>query len=302
MVFIKRYAISSKMRSEVFEFLNEYEIKYEYHPLGNTIIVLIEETDPRRAELDAFLEEFHENVIKKKLPTSGIRHGSFFVSYKKKYSKKEMNEAEWFWFRSLNKKIEPINYFDFYEHRCEFQKPNGKMHCRHIVQTGLYQTRPKIKIGKNKAFISVLFCNGNELFCEDSARKLIEKSNLKGFRFDPILNVKTKEPLEGYYQIRSPYVLPDGCITAPLIGSYVCPECGITVLGNTEGSGCYDKELFPCKKEFFDPSVDLYETLPIFEYGWGGDIRYIVSRRVYELLKENKMDRALEFIPVTFME
>ena len=129
---------------------------------------------------------------------------------------------------------------------------------------------------------------------------ILEESDLRGFRFDPVLRGGRKEPLADAWQIRALSVTPNWAfVPLQYMEESPCPICGIQRLHLLEG-----RRKYGIRKGYLDPEVDFYETLPSFGSfpGTSCGTRNIISQQMYRLLCEKRMTRAVKFIPLSVVD
>lgn len=215
------------------------------------------------------------------------------------YTEAERCGAKWLDIRAITTKIDPANDEDVSRVTCVFgHSRSGTDIGHHRVQAKPVELRRTFKWGNNQFFSGSITTGG--LFCSSRAVSIMEHAGLQGLQYGPVLKWRTSTPILNVHQILPEYVIPNGAFS-PIrdMESYVCEMCGMQML-RISGK----KHLYAVRDSYFDPAMDFFKTLPLFlDYsarGYsGGKVHYILSQRAYQVLKENRMCRGVEFTPLT---
>ena len=251
------------------------------------------------------------------LPNSKQKWMSFYITFNSKafieclnylpkkpnlikyeFTKKEMDDSNWFYIRSTCMKLDNYNENTF-EYSCFGEKEfyAGEMRSRvyHEFQVEPFAFKP-IKWNEKNHFYSSYEGGYNIIFCDDVARKLFEKNNIKGVKFLEVLNAKKNFVLSNSNQIFTDNIIPDdGLVIEGLDEGYVeikkCPICGkITYIpSNAFRLGI--------KREYLNSEFDIYRTNYLFGMS-RGQPWYIISKKIYKMLVEAKMTRNLLIQPI----
>ena len=142
------------------------------------------------------------------------------------------------------------------------------------------------------------FCMTNwvydELFVSPKAKKMLENSDLRGFSFLEVKNKSGKEVLNDIFQMRIPYILPEGG-SAPsngIKGARICPVCGKRKwIPNSRGQYAFHRDAFLNAPDFVK-SAECYGAAA------NAVRKILVSQKAYRFLMENKLDSSLVFEPI----
>ena len=201
------------------------------------------------------------------------------------YTKKELQNAEFLMMHPKRQFMDIINCEEAYIYSCEEGNRVG-----HEEQVGMFAIR-KEPASKTKTAFWAEDTGFAEVFTDYRVREMVETNGLSGIEFKNVMNKKGVVS-ENIFQMISGNVIDRSWIGM--------------------GHGEKKKTCYICRKEQFvfddtyqlhldfskmDLSQDLYMTERIF----GGGIPrplYIISKRFYRLLRENKLDGGLNLSPV----
>ena len=162
---------------------------------------------------------------------------------------------------------------------------------------GLKQVQP-FRIKKvpkwGKRYFGELNWIGDELFLNDTAKEVLEKSGLTGIRFLEVQNKKGAEAFPDIHQLQIPYLLEQGM---PEDQGYIqkandCPACGRRKYV-TSGVG-----MLRLPANIFRNAPDFVKTAEYFGDGLYSTRTLILSQQAYRVITENKLDRGLVFEPI----
>jgi len=213
------------------------------------------------------------------------------------YSKREMEQAEWFF-------IHP-------KFRWEYPQPEDNSMYRSVTYdnsdfcnvcgSGLKQIG-EFRIKKSPDWGTRNFLKINwiedEIFISDYAKRLIEKSDLNGFNIANVLNSKSLSNFENIFQLQVNNFLEIPCIAnmeqaAKEINK--CKKCGVKkyiLLGRE----------YICHREAFDNlSVDIVKSKEVFGAGHICSRDIFISKKFRKLILQNSMERGIEFHPVFYI-
>lgn len=271
----KHVGYNVKTNFELTQYLEDNGIPYNKGEIVLSFHIL--ESNPHWGWINEYL---HENGLKCLSDTI--------------FSEEELTSAKWLKLRSKwhNGYPQPEGNFG-YEKGITYVRENYCKKCgTGVRQIDSFRLKKQPKWGKR--FFFMLNWVEDELFVSDSARRIIERSDLTGVQFRDVKNKKGDSILEDVWQMEIPYVIQKGIIPKlPTIDDVcVCPECGIPKY-HTSGIG-----MLTYKKEVFDGAPDFVKTSEVFGWGSYAPKEIVVSQKVYCFLKENKMDASLVFEPI----
>lgn len=208
------------------------------------------------------------------------------------YSKKELLDAEFLTLRPKKWIIDITNIDDVCEYSCERISYGGNLHYGHCTQKGSFTIAP-FK-GSDKTFFFSESTGCSVLFARKSVATVIRKNNITGILFFPVYqNTKNKEMVEAdFWQLLSDEMiyLNNICLDEPE-RIKKCPICGKTKIFNGQG---YQLKLLSEKLAL---NQDFYMTEAVFGDGIPCPL-FIVSQKLYRLLKEQHFDKNVTFEPV----
>ena len=206
------------------------------------------------------------------------------------FSKEEMHNAEWFNIRSVWR-------YDYPQPENEYREItyNGQM-CPvcwgGLEQIDAFRFKRAPKWGKR--FFLTTNWEDNVIFVSDQAKSTIENANIPGLDFREVKNKNGADIFPDIHQLVVRNILPEGLVweESRVEKILVCDECGRRRYA-TNGRG-----QFVFRKETFDNAPDIALSSEIFGRGGYNQRLLIVSKRVYQMIIKNKMDRSLEFQPI----
>ena len=307
MHYIKKYITNFDI--ELFRKLEKCKIKCRCFPITappdtyTSMDFTLDESSPAFGELEPYLPEATPVEDHLKLPANFDVKNPFkdpctSILYEPVYTEEERKSAEWLEMQAISRKVQILNEETFFARSCIYGKNKwGAVQAWHTVQAEPPVVSRPIRWSNSQFFCT---CYTQELFCNDRAKMMLEESDLRGFRFDPVLRGGRKEPLADAWQIRALSVTPNWAfVPLQYMEESPCPICGIQRLHLLEG-----RRKYGIRKGYLDPEVDFYETLPSFGSfpGTSCIVRNIISQRMYRLLCEKRMTRAVKFIPLSVVE
>lgn len=217
------------------------------------------------------------------------------------FSEEDMNEAEWFVFRSTNWKLENCALEKTFERRCKVVKMTNALYgpaepydfYHHLTQKGPFYFKKPIRWGRN-FFYSCDIRGFQTLFCNDVARAVLTKAGLSGMSFEPALLKKDDSVIENFHQFCIDETIPDSHVK--ISGEFRtmdCPVCGkpkyiVAELSRpmVARSKLGDKDFYITQDSY------TYDVVPYPGHYW------IASKKAYLTIKNNGMDNTLEFSPL----
>lgn len=254
----------------------------ENHPMIDRLDKILPKESPQKDMMDIMSKNCEDAVMLVYFPV---------------YSEEDYCSAKWLGIRSCFSRIRAENPESVYRWECLIEKPEWKYPAwRHRINNTPYIVKSAIHWRKN-FFASSL--DENVLFCNDHARRILEAENLVGLDYFPVIHKASGMPMTDLYQLGSCYTTLDTAII-PLHDSvpYVCDQCGMKmiIVKSTKGKyGVLEGKL--------SDDVDFYQTPPMIA-GFsakgvvGGHSEFIISQRMYQIMRANKIDRNLIFTPL----
>ena len=273
-----------KYTDELLDFLDENKIKYEFSVSAGDICLDICEDHKKYNE---FLQLIPEDA---------------FNTKKYKFSKKEIDEAEWLTMRCTNTRFEAQAWESTFEYSCCHTRTDvsfGKIYTHkmayHGKQIAPYSfNKSNISWGKS-AFCGTVTGGRATIFCCDRAKDSIAAEGLTGLSFGPVLQHGKKNYLDDINQLVFDNIIPDEKIRMEgLIKIWHCPMCG-------KKKYKIDALSRPVIKREALGGQDFYSTpenYAVFTDETRPHAIFIVSQRAYRVLKENRMTGTLEFFPL----
>lgn len=306
MNYIRHYGVSP-YSTELKQILEEkYGIKctvlHNYYLNRDVRLIFdLDESNPRFQEILRFIpditpdEELNAVVHTPEIETP-VTTALFFPSY----TEEERQNTKWLQIRPMTTKVDPVNDERLCKVTCIFGRNRFNVDLgRHKEQANPYEIKRPVKWG-NSQFFSAALIGASSLFCDDRAKIIMDNAKLRGLRYGPVLKWKAGTIIPNIHQILPDHVIPDGAFV-PIrdMVDYRCDMCGMQMLRVT--GPC---SLYGIRDCCMDPEIDFYQTLPLF-LGKQRDEpvfaipHYIISQRAYQVLRENKMCRGVEFTPLT---
>ena len=210
-----------------------------------------------------------------------------------RFSKKELQNAEWMTVRSVwhNGYPQPESNFDYED--ITYTRENKCSACGvGLSQTDSFRLK-KVPNWGSKHFMMLNWIQ-DELFVSEHAKNLLEKAEFKDISFLTVRNKTGKEILPDVFQINIQSVVPNGFVEGrrDLHGILICPECN-SVRYHPNGIGMHQ-----FKKEIFDNAPDIVKTSDQFGWGKAASSLILINQKVYRFIVENHLERSLEFQPI----
>lgn len=210
------------------------------------------------------------------------------------YTKEEYEKAQWY---SIRPKF-----------RFEYPQPEDESAYRGVTYNnskfcngcggGLVQ-KDSFRITKapkwGKRHFLMLNWIGDEIFISSIAKEVLVSNRIAGLRFLDVINHKKNIVFDDIHQIFVENELEPGLIN---LTQSVKETLNCSICGNTKyiGSG---KE-FTFRKEIFENlNFDIYKTYKSFGAGHLCARIIIISKKLYQIIKDNDLDKGLEFEPIT---
>lgn len=160
-----------------------------------------------------------------------------------------------------------------------------------LQQVDAFRLKQQPKWGRRH--FMVLNWVDDELFVSPTAQGVLRNS-VSGIEFAQVRNKTGKETLDGMSQMKISHILPEGMVEecAPIRQRHVCPCCG-TVKYVLTGIG-----KLAWRKEIFDGAPDIVKSGEMFGSGHFATRLIFIRQSVYQLIRQNQLDRDLVFEPI----
>lgn len=207
------------------------------------------------------------------------------------FSTEELNRAEWLTMRSCwhysypqpEDRYKDVTYDSGYCQKCG---------CG-LVQKDAFRIKKAPNWGRRHVFqLNWVF---DELFLSNTARGIFESADISGISFREVKNKSGEEIVSDVHQLVISHILPAGIVTKgkrSIDDVYDCSSCK-TKKYHPTGIG-----MLAFDRYIFDNAPDIVKTGEEFGWGCGADRIIIVNQKVYQIIKQNKMDRSLVFEPI----
>lgn len=303
MYYIRHYIIFS---SKEFCICNTLEKDFNIHckvnkglfSEGLSYTFDIPENHPMIDRLEHILPEETISNASTDVPSGKDTHGdTVLVVYYPVYSEEEYCNAKWLSIRSCFSKVHAENQESVYRTECILNEPNFRSPIgRHRTHNAPYLIKTAVKWGRNFIASSL---DEHVLFCNDRARKIFEREKLVGLKYSPVIDKSSGKSVANLYQLSSVYTTLDTDII-PLQDSvpFVCDQCGMRMILLKSTKGRYG-----VLEGALSGNVDFYQTPPMIagnspKGAVGGHSEFIISQRMYQVMRANKIDRNVIFTPL----
>lgn len=253
----------------------------------------VSENHPRFDEIECILPKVFING--RDYDASDLDSRKVYVIYYPVYSEDEYDAAKWLSVRSSFSKIIPRDENAVIQYSCCLGK--GKPVSTNSMHRNIINALPVKKFSSwGKRSFASLFYDEHELFCNKQTRDILMEARINGINFVSAYSNGTKG--NDIYSMHADLYVPNEAIVPESdMDVCKCPICNMSMLAynNTRGT-------FAIKASLLDDNVDFYKTLPMFLAAvnkGGGFSRTIISQKLYRFIKDNKMDRALYFTPLS---
>lgn len=209
------------------------------------------------------------------------------------YSKKEFDNAEWLTIRSKFRfeYPQPEDSFSYRKYTYD-----DKCYCSNCG-SGLNQI-DSFRVNKSPKWMKKNFLMLNwvhdELFLDSYAKECISSNAISGLKFLNVINHKKNSIFEDFYQIYVEHELERGMVELEKsVKEYRnCSVCGgIKYLSSGKG--------MTFKKDIFENvTYDIIKTNETFGEGLICSKEIIISKKLYQVIKDNGLDKGLEFEPI----
>lgn len=260
---------------ELIKYLDNNDIVYEHSNLTNFIILEVFTDEPYWNEL--------ENILK--------LHDKTPTIVEKIYTKKELNNAEWFEIGSTYRLGYPQPE-DEYKH-ITYDDSNYCPKCGGgLVQKDSFYIN-KLPKFKSRNFYQPYWIE-DELFVSTKVVDKFKEEKITGIEILDVKKYRKNETIDFVKQIKINEILPKGLIINEneLEKEIICGKCGklkYIVKGST---------VLRFKRNLFNDKPNFVKTYEQFGDGRICARDIIVSKRVYDIIISNNLGRGLIFEPI----
>lgn len=251
--------------------------------------------------------ENFEAVVRLIEEAERLKQIHFMILYHVTYSEKERSAARWLHVRSVymlydhDENSETYESQHFNQIRVEsIESYWGQTYVskykeyEHFVQIAPAFARWKPSWRSTRQFCTHNLSYGQDLFCSDEAKYMIETANLTGVEFHPVLWPKDRKPIHNLWQVW-PQKTADFLAPGEHVECRPCKTCGEMRYIPQNGLA---KVLI--REDRIPKDLDFMQTPP--SYGAGAGVPYyVISARAYQTLKAAKITRGLVFTPLDVM-
>lgn len=196
------------------------------------------------------------------------------------YSQAEMNASEWLVFNPKHNRVEIINQDESFSYTCGSAEEN-RFH--HREQVGTIRIASDIKWKPGQYFLAS-DTGFSEIYTNKAVVELIASSGIKGCRFADIVDRKGSLCTNTFQLLSDALLYENSFAFGYGEKTEICPYCGKK---QYYYDGTYQFRIY---RSALKEDVDFYMTPCLFGSGQAEPI-YLISKRFYKLLKDNKMLR-----------
>jgi len=207
------------------------------------------------------------------------------------YTAQEIDEAEWLIASSTwhNGYPQPSDNWDYLHTTYDSSKCCNSCY-RDRVQKDSFVLKKKPKWGRKNFF--EMYWEHDELYVSNRVVSAFENNSVKGIEFyDVLYGLKKREVINDTKQMFVKNRLMPGSKT-PIAQDFVCPDCGLVNHLLKVGFISFDKSVFD------RADVDVIKTSERFGADGKGINYILVTQRLRKIIKDNKLENGIDFIPV----
>lgn len=273
-----KYRICFDLRKdgkELYKFLkkNNYDIEEDFTSYYKYIVAFVYEDDDNFAIIEKLIKKYN------------IKPGIDVV-----YSKYEFEIAEWYKIYSTSIQGYPQPESTYKE--LVFSTNEHGCYCN-AIQTGNMAIRKMVTYG-NKYFFTLHW--GSLLFCNHEVKRVFEEKGVKGIEFRKVFIKNQQSGIEA----NALQMIPATRLKETLDheksiknGKETCWECG----GDRRLQA---KEIYYKRETLENLDVDMVETKESFGFGVLRSPHYLINKKIYSIIKENKMEKNLIIEPIFY--
>ena len=209
------------------------------------------------------------------------------------FTNQELMEAEYLTVIPVVQCVEIMNTQEAFLYACKRRAFLGREKYEHREQ--IEKLEVKSRSLPRQTFLFSEATGSTEIFGKRTFRDIVQRENISGIQFLPVLDTKSKEERNGLFQIRANQTVEASKIIVDKdIKVKKCPVCGklryICGQDHLLTINCYSTDL----------GSDFYQTEAIFGEGFGYRY-YIISNQLYRLLLKYGLNKNLRFEPVELL-
>lgn len=211
-----------------------------------------------------------------------------------RFTQREFNQAEWLSIRPKFRFEYPQPEDDPSYKSITYDDRNYCNECGSgLIQRDSFRVKREPKWGTRHFFM--LNWVHDELFVDSIAKNILVENGIQGMKYPDVLHYKKGTSFTNLYQIYVENTLPPGLtnLQQSVRESLFCDRCKKTKYIYSGRGVTYKKELFE------NLNLDIIKS----DEAFGGGRLYIkdiiISQRLYQILKTNKLNRDVCFEPIT---
>lgn len=240
---------------------------------------------------------YNDDIRKKEIETHlGKRN---MITSELVFSKAEYEKANWYRFMPKYDKIPLCDSDLTYSYFCSKRDGSTDYNSSHRHQTGYCRLSKAPRWPNEKCVLSAEGDYNYIWFTNYATRSLLERADINGLRFDPVIAEVDEHLFENIYQIVFKNLIPEEAIALGkdfgVTSIYTCTSC--QERRYYVSSGTYQLCLY---EQFLENNKDVYMTKAVFGQGYGYHI-VIGSKRFYRFVKDNDLDKYFKIHPVKLL-
>ncbi|MEA5018045.1 MAG: hypothetical protein VB009_04945 [Erysipelotrichaceae bacterium] len=212
------------------------------------------------------------------------------------YTKAEFDKAKWLSIRSKFRFEYPQPEDDFTYKKYTYDNNNGCGSCGcGLVQKESFRVNKAPKWGK-RHFLMLNWVE-DELFVNTLAKDCINIKDIRGFRYLDVINHKKNTKFDDFYQMYVEKILDPGMTNLEQSVKLVrkCDTC------NSVKYICTGRGISFKKEVFENIDTDIIKSYERFGDGHMCASEIIVSKKLFDMIKSNNLDKDLVFEPITLV-
>lgn len=212
------------------------------------------------------------------------------------YTKAEFDKAKWLSIRSKFRFEYPQPEDDFTYEKYTYDDNNSCEVCGcGLVQKESFRVNKAPKWGK-RHFLMLNWVE-DELFVNTLAKDCININDIKGFRYLDVINHKKNTKFDDFYQMYVEKILDPGMTNLEQSVKLVrkCDTC------NSVKYICTGRGISFKKEVFENIDTDIIKSYERFGDGHMCASEIIVSKKLFDMIKSNNLDKDLVFEPITLV-
>lgn len=254
---------------------NNYVIEEKFSSYSKTVVAYIYEDD------------INFPIIKKLMIKDRIKYSLEVV-----YTKEEFDNAEWYKIYSYSIQGYPQPEDNYKE--LVFSPKEYGCYCN-AIQTGNMAIKRMVTYG-NKYFFTLHW--GSLLFCHPEVKRIFDENSVKGIEFRKVFIKNQESGIEA----NGLQMIPTTRLKETLDheksvknGTCSCSNCN----GDRRLQA---REIYYKREVLSNLGVDMVETKESFGMGWLRSPHYLINKKIYNILKDKKMDKNLDITPIFYSD